>query len=409
MKWVGTLIAAWSDIRSQPLRACAVILGLATAIAAVVVADASNRISEDANAAYVERAFGKEATFLIRPTDNASTLPDSWRRSASAAFEARAVNGNTPQLSRYSSVTLSIPSGTDSVNLDARWVSPSYPAVATLELQSGTWPRNTVEGYAVRVVLTQAGLATLGLSQDEAIGKVIPYFGEAGSQFDLRFRPRYPMVIEGVVASSGRSQEGVEALIITESDQIPGLDAYPTNWLVYASPADQPMVEHLAQSFLGGPDPTVMFDVRRMDQQGEIKPVLDQQRTTSNVLSVIILGVAAIGMLSTGLSGIRERAQEFGIRRAIGVTTKSIFAGVVMQTVIEALFAAAIALTLSAILVAVAGERMVLVDVELTSTPALPWASALRGFVSALIVGIVASLMPAFRAARYSVTDVIRA
>jgi ABC-type antimicrobial peptide transport system permease subunit len=238
---------------------------------------------------------------------------------------------------------------------------------------------------------------------------VVYYLGDDGSQFDQRLRPRYPMVIEGVVSSSGRTQEGVELLIVTHGNELPGLNTYPVTWLIHAAPEDQPMIEHLAQSFLGGTDPTVMFDVRRMDQQGEIKPVLDQQKTTSHILSVIILGVAAIGVVSTGLSNIRERAQEFGIRRAIGVTTKSVFAGVVMQTLIEATMAAVAALVLSAIVVATLGERLVLVDIELLSKPTLPLASAGQGVLAAIVVGLVSSLLPAFRAARYSVAEVIRA
>ncbi|MCO5215270.1 MAG: ABC transporter permease [Thermomicrobiales bacterium] len=304
---------------------------------------------------------------------------------------------------------MAVPGSSAPIFIDARWVSPSYIDVASLELRQGSWPVDTADARAIRVVVTQAGLTKLGLSEDTAVGAVVDYFGDTGSQFDMRLRPRFPMVIEGVVSSSGRTQEGVELLIVTSGNVIPGLSAYPSTWLVHAPPADQPMIEHLAQSFLSGTDPAVMFDVRRMDQQGEVKPVLDQQKTTSNILSLIILGVAAIGLVSTGLSSIRERAQEFGIRRAIGVTTKTVFAGVVVQTLIEAAIAALVALVLAAVIVVTFGERLILVDVALTSQPSLPFASAVRGVMSALAVGLLASLLPAFRAARYSVAQVIRA
>lgn len=409
MKWMGTLIAAWMDIRAQPMRAVAIVLGLSTAISAIVLADASNRISEDANAVYVEETFGREATFIIRPTDYASTLPDYWRQKASAEFEAAAVREGIPQISRYSQVDLQIPGDLAGISLNARWVSPSYVDVASLDFREGSWPIHSADASAIHVVVTQAGLIKLGLTETNAVGTVVYYLGDDGSQFDQRLRPRYPMVIEGVVESSGRTQEGVELLIVTNDDEIPGLHTYPTNWLVHAAPEDQSMIEHLAQSFLGGTDPAVMFDVRRLDQQGEIKPVLDQQKTTSYILSLIILGVAAIGLVSTGLSNIRERAQEFGIRRAIGVTTKSVFAGVVMQTLMEAIMAAGVALAFSAIVVATMGERLILVDVTLTSSPILPLASALKGTTAALAVGLIASLLPAFRAAHYSVAEVIRA
>lgn len=99
---------------------------------------------------------------------------------------------------------------------------------------------------------------------------------------------------------------------------------------------------------------------------------------------------------------------DFGLRRALGASTRRVFVGVIVQTLLEVLLAAAIAIPLAAIAVELFARQLVLESLPLPSSTGLPLSSALRGIIAALAVGLLAGLLPAFRAARASVVQALR-
>lgn len=99
---------------------------------------------------------------------------------------------------------------------------------------------------------------------------------------------------------------------------------------------------------------------------------------------------------------------EIGLRRALGASTTRVFAEVIVQTLLEVLLAAAIAVPLAAIAVELFARQLVLESLPLPSSTTLPLRSALRGVIAALAVGLIAGLLPAFRAARASVVQALR-
>jgi putative ABC transport system permease protein len=106
---------------------------------------------------------------------------------------------------------------------------------------------------------------------------------------------------------------------------------------------------------------------------------------------------------------VRERSKDFGLRRALGASKAVIFAGVIAQTLLEVLLAAAAGIFLAAILLELYARDLVLERLPLPSSTALPVESALLGLAGALAVGLLAGLIPAVTAARASVVQALRA
>lgn len=117
-------------------------------------------------------------------------------------------------------------------------------------------------------------------------------------------------------------------------------------------------------------------------------------------LSVVI---AALGIVNTLALSVFERTREIGLLRAVGMTRRQLRRTIGNEAVLTALFGAvlgtALGLTLGVLL------QRVLRDQGL-DTLALPWGQVLSTFVLAGVVGLLAALWPAWRAARL---DVIRA
>jgi len=105
---------------------------------------------------------------------------------------------------------------------------------------------------------------------------------------------------------------------------------------------------------------------------------------------------------------VRERSKDFGLRRALGASKLRIFAGVIMQTLLEVLLAAALAIFIAAILLELYARDLVLESLPLPASTALPVSSALQGLAGALLVGVIAGLIPAFSAARSSVVQALK-
>lgn len=174
-------------------------------------------------------------------------------------------------------------------------------------------------------------------------------------------------------------------------------------WLERVNPVDYATLQQLVTSVTdvsGAP----VLDMRRVDQSEQLAPVLDQQEVSARVVTLVALTVGGLGILGVGLASVRERAKDFGLRRALGASKLRIFSGVIVQT----LLAAIVAIFIAAFALELYARDLVLESLPLRSSTALPVSSAVQGLVGALLVGLVAGLIPAFSAARASVVQALK-
>ena len=117
-------------------------------------------------------------------------------------------------------------------------------------------------------------------------------------------------------------------------------------------------------------------------------------------LSVVI---AALGVVNTLSLSVIERTREVGLLRAVGVSRRQLRTMIRLESVVVAIFGAVLGLVMgTAFGLAVVGA---LRDEGLTET-AVPWGTLAIFVVAAAVIGVLAAVFPARRAARL---DVLRA
>jgi putative ABC transport system permease protein len=117
-------------------------------------------------------------------------------------------------------------------------------------------------------------------------------------------------------------------------------------------------------------------------------------------LGAVSLLVGAIGVGNVMLIGVLERRSEIGLRRALGATKGHIRMQFLAEAMLLALLGGAVGVGLGAAATAVYAHT----QHWATVIPALAWAG---GLASALVIGALAGLLPAIRAARMSPTQAL--
>ncbi len=153
-------------------------------------------------------------------------------------------------------------------------------------------------------------------------------------------------------------------------------------------------------------DPNAVH-VYRMDDAEQIGEVL-------GYLSLGLLGIAAItlttgllGVLNVGLVTVRERRRELAVYRALGADRLSMFVVVVAEAVVVALVAGVIALALC--YGGAGAAHLLLADLLPDGVVVtVPVSGVLVGLGSAAGVGLLAGVIPAWRALRTSVVAGLR-
>ena len=118
-------------------------------------------------------------------------------------------------------------------------------------------------------------------------------------------------------------------------------------------------------------------------------------------LGAVALLVGAVGVANIMVISVLERRSEIGLRRALGATRGQIRTQFLCEAILLALAGGAVGVGLGALATAVyattKGWAIVI--------PASAWAG---GFAAAMLIGAVAGLLPAMRAARLAPAEALR-
>jgi putative ABC transport system permease protein len=121
------------------------------------------------------------------------------------------------------------------------------------------------------------------------------------------------------------------------------------------------------------------------------------------VMLTLAVFVSIFGMINTLVLSVYERTREIGMLRAIGMTRRQVRRMIRQESIITALIGAAIGLPLGIFLAALVNRALAEYDVRF----AIPWIQLFVLTIVAIVIGILAAIMPARRAAKLNPLEAI--
>ncbi|HXV56869.1 MAG TPA: FtsX-like permease family protein, partial [Gaiellaceae bacterium] len=173
----------------------------------------------------------------------------------------------------------------------------------------------------------------------------------------------------------------------------------PRNQFTFVNVAGGPSdgaTESLTAAAASFPDAKVQTREAWIDQQDED---FNQFLIMLYVLLTLSVIVSIFGMVNTLVLSVYERTRELGMLRAVGMTRRQARRMIRHESVITALIGAALGLPLGIFLAALVTQALQEFEVRFS----IPWGQLVVFAVIAVIVGILAAIMPARRAAKLNV------
>ena len=348
--------------------AAALMIGIALVTFVAVLANgmkASNRgaIEDQVKADYVVTAQDGFTPFVAAAGDELARSPD-----AEVVSNVRADLGKVGDSSTY--VT----------GIDPRTILQTY----TFDWKEGNdnVVRNLRRERGDRRREVRRGQRHLGRRHDHDPDPLGP---------DARAAGRGPLRAAAVLPAPGRRLDNTQTF-----------DTYferPRNQFSFVNVSGDPTeatTESLDAAVANFPDAKVQTREAWIDQQDED---FNQFLTMLYVLLALSVIVSIFGMVNTLVLSIFERTRELGMLRAVGMTRRQTRRMVRQESVITALIGAALGLPLGVLLAALVTKALQEFDVRFS----IPWGQLVVFAFIAVIVGILAAIMPARRAAKLNV------
>jgi putative ABC transport system permease protein len=160
----------------------------------------------------------------------------------------------------------------------------------------------------------------------------------------------------------------------------------------------QPSVERLVAD---SPEVSVVDQARFTEQQTS---GLDQVLIMIQILLALAILIAVLGIVNTLALSVIERTRELGLLRAIGLGRAATMRMITVESVVISVFGALLGIVVGTGLGAAVVEA--LADEGFTHLT-LPWTDMVVYVLLAAVIGVVAAVLPAIRAARLNVLGAI--
>ncbi|MEP7763882.1 FtsX-like permease family protein [Sanguibacter sp. 25GB23B1] len=169
--------------------------------------------------------------------------------------------------------------------------------------------------------------------------------------------------------------------------------------------ADGVGVEELRDAVTAAAKPYVVLSV--LDDEQFITQLAGQVTMILNILYALLglsIVIAILGIVNTLALSVIERTREIGLMRAVGLGRAQLAGTITIESVLTALFGTVLGLAVGVALAA--GMPTVFASSGLTEL-AIPWGGLGTMLVIAVVVGVLAAVWPAVRAARLPVLEAV--
>ncbi|GLI01768.1 ABC transporter permease [Phytohabitans aurantiacus] len=122
----------------------------------------------------------------------------------------------------------------------------------------------------------------------------------------------------------------------------------------------------------------------------------------------IAVVIAVLGVVNTLAMSVHERAREIGLLRAVGLDRSAVKRMIRLESIVISLFGGLLGVGLGVFFGWAVGELVTVLGIS-TWTLVLPWGRLALTLAAAALVGVVAALWPARRAAKLDVLEAIHA
>jgi len=376
------------------------LVGILTAIDSILISMSSNFSGLGANSFAItplDSDFGPRHRGMRKPPSKPITYDNAI--DFAAAFGSKAMVSISG--SAMSNSTVAFESTKTNPNINVVGVNADYLTSSGYTIEVGRSFSNSELLYGSNVCLLGSQLVTLLFrgNSSYAVDKIVSIDGN-------KFK------VVGVLDSKGSSMtsSGDKMVFIPLLTQRKYFAYHDQGYDLNVSVGPQAEVEEVVSQATG-----IMRNVRKLrvvdkndfsiQKSDAIMNVL-KDNTTMIRLATIAIGFitligAAIGLMNIMLVSVTDRTREIGIRKALGATKSNIL----IQFLIEAMVICQLGGLIGIVLGILAGNFITLFT---KSTFLIPWGWISLGVITCIVVGLIAGIYPAMKAARLDPVDSLR-
>ena len=142
-----------------------------------------------------------------------------------------------------------------------------------------------------------------------------------------------------------------------------------------------------------------------VDEYGKVDQGIEFLDAANLAISVLAVGIGAVGVMNTMVMSVLERTREIGILRAVGWSGRRILRMIIGESLLLCLVAAGVGAGLGVL----ATRAILLIDtVRTLLEPQYTLDIFIRGLVVAVGVALLGALYPALRAVRLTPMEALR-
>ena len=408
MTWFDTLRTALEAMGTHRMRSALTVLGILIGIAAVILTVGLGIGAQQQVTAQVE-ALGTNL-LIISPGSTTSTTglrggfgsASTLTQADAAALASAVVAPDIAAVAPSTSSSQSLVAGASNWTTSVVGTTPSWLSVRARTMSAGTFLTAADQASAASVAVLGATTAQELFGSTDVVGQTVTIAGT-------------PYTVQGVLAPSGStgSTNNDDTAVIplsTAQQRVSGGSSRTTVQTIYVQATSQAALPSAYQEAnnellaLHGITNATAADFTITNQAS----LVTTAASVSKTLTVLLAGVAAISLLVGGIGvmnimlvSVTERIREIGLRKALGATPRVVRRQFLVEASTLGLAGGMLGIALGLV-----GAQVLprFIDQPVTIPPFV----GVGALGIALVIGIVAGVYPASRAARLAPIDALR-